>query len=78
MMCLDFLCYLRSRPNGPQWVAQAFRTMGTDEPLRLLLQKCAPKRHRWRQPIKLFPVISPYEGSISMNFLGYASMRVRM
>ena len=40
--------------------------MGTDEPSRVLLKKCAPKRHRWRQPIKLIPVISLYEGSISV------------
>ena len=68
MMCLDFLC------NGPQWVAQASRTMGTDEPSRVLLKKCAPKRHRWRQPIKFIPVISLYEGSICVDVLGYAAM----
>ena len=82
MMCLDFLCYMclgrDHGPNGPQWVAQASHTMGTDEPSRVLLKKCAPKRHRWRQPIKLIPVISLYEGFISVAFLGYAAMRVRM
>ena len=83
MICLDFLCYMclcrdHGPINGPQWVAQASRTMGTGEPSQVLLKKCAPKRHRWRQPIKFIPVISLYEGSISVDFLGYAAMRVRM
>ena len=82
MMCLDFLCYLCLRrdhgPMDPQWVAKASRTMGADEPSRVILKKCAPKRNRWRQPIKFIPVISLYEGSISVDFLGYAAMRVRM
>ena len=50
--------------------------MGTDEPSRVLLQKCVPKRHKWRQPIKSIPEISLYKGSISVDFLGYAVMRV--
>ena len=82
MMFLDFLCYLclgrDHGPMDPRWVAQASRVMGTDELSRVLLQKCAPKRHRWRQPIKFSPVISLYECSISVDFVGYAAMRVRM
>ena len=83
MMCLDLFCYLclgrdhsPMDPNG--WLKPLSHTMGTDEPSRVLLKKCAPKRHRWRQPIKFIPVISLYEGSISVDFLGYAAMRVRM
>ena len=65
--------WYRSRPSGPQWVAQASRTMGIDEPSRVLLKKCAPKRHRWRQPIKFIPVISLHEGSISVDFFWICS-----
>ena len=78
MMCLDFLCYRALVEITAQWPQWASRTMGTDEPSRVLLKKCAPKRHMWRQPIKFIPVISLYEGSISVDFLGYAAMRVRM
>ena len=60
-------------------MAQPSLTMEIDEPSRVLLLKCEPKRHRWRQPIKLIHVISLYKGSISVDlFLGYAAMRVCM
>ena len=83
MMCwIFFLCYLcLGRDHGPMdpngWLKRPV-PWGLMNPSRVLLKKCAPKTHRRRQPIKFIPVISLYEGSIIVDFLGYAAMRVRM
>ena len=79
MMCLDFPCYMcLGRDHGPMDPNGWLKRPVPWGPSRMLLKKCAPKRHRWRQPIKFIPVISLYKGSISVDFLGYAAMRVRM
>ena len=60
-------------------MAQPSLTMGTDEPSRVLLHKCEPNIHTWKQPIKFIPVISLYKGSISMDFFwicSYGSLHV--
>ena len=82
MLCLDFLWYLcLGRDHGPMdpngWLNRplpvARSASGTDEPSWMLLQKCVPKIHMWRQPISFIPVISLYKGSISMDFFGICS-----
>ena len=81
MFCLYVLLLSALVEITAQCVAQPSLTMGTDEPSRVLLQKCVPKRHRWRQPIKFVPVICPYIKTLlafSMEFFGYAAMRVYM
>ena len=66
MLCLDFLCYMcLGGDHGP--VAQPSLAMGTDEPLRVLLQKCVPKRHRWIQAIQFIPVICLCKALIARN-----------
>ena len=77
MMCLDFLCYLcLGRDHGPMdpngWLKRPV-PWGPMNPSRVLLKKCAPKRHMWRQPIQFILVISLYEGSISVGLFGICS-----